>query len=212
MAWPWKGKCRTVDSKLQCPDPNMFPRLAMATERPKRKLALVVAGGMDDEEPAKLDTHCNSGSGEVQPEQELDIDQQIQLQSLDVVMSSLPHKDRAGIVAGWGGLDFTSMTEDQQTVLAVATVTLVAGRLAALLADPLRSEQQKQLLVEEEVRYLAALDNALQVPEDERDLRGGQMVEKSKDLATRSEGSRLEIIRAGRQQLVALARDIATDR
>ena len=104
------------------------------------------------------------------------------------------------------------MTKDQQTVLAVATVTLVAGRLAALLADPLRSEQQKQLLVEEEVRYLAALDNALQVPEDERALRGEQMVEKSKVLATRSEGSRLEIIRAGRQQLVALARDIATAR
>ena len=106
----------------------MFPRLAMAIERPKRKLALVVAGRMDEEEPAKLDTRCNSGSGEVLPEQELDIDQQIQLQSREVVMSRLPHMDRSEIVAGWGGMDFISMAENQQTVLAVATLTVVARR------------------------------------------------------------------------------------
>ena len=189
----------------------MCLRLAMATERPKRKLALVVAGGMDDEEePAQWDTQLNSASGE--EEQELDIDLQIQLQSLDVVMSRLPHMDRSGKVAGWGGMDFTSMGEDQQTVLGVATLTVVAGRLAALLADPLRTVEEKQDFVVQEVRYLAALDKALQVPGDQRALRGERMVEKSKDLAARSEGSRDEIIRAGRQQLVALARDIATAR
>ena len=52
----------------------------------------------------------------------------------------------------------------------------------------------------------------MQVPEDERALRGEQMVEKSKVLATRSERRRLEIIKTGRQQLVALAREIATAR
>ena len=96
-------------------------RLAMATGRSKLPMAEVLQDvGQDEEEEL-----CIEESGYVD-EQGLNIQQRLELQSVEAAVARTPQPDRNGIVHGWAQLDFSKMTEDQQVVLLHASLVMKA--------------------------------------------------------------------------------------
>ena len=87
----------------------------------------------------------------------------------------LPEMDRLGNILRWGWMDYNKMTEEQQKEYKSASIVCIACKMLGNMVG-----RASDAMLEKQVRYLHALDKALQVPPEqhvERELQFQQRVE-----------------------------------
>ena len=146
---------------------------------------------------------------EVMEGPELTEHQQLFLDSLEHVGERLPSRGIDGSLPAWGGMDFTEMTEEQQAVYLVGSLTKVAAEGAVLLESE-GSDFEGTLT--SFCKLLHDLDNAVHVPLDLKDLREQELMDKCYRLSEEANGTRNEVMKAAENNISALAVELQTAR
>ena len=153
-----------------------------------------------------------SGTDSVEEElegPELTEHQQLFLDSLEHVGERLPSRGTDGSLPAWGGMDFREMTEEQQAVYLVGSLTKVAVEGACVLESP-GSDYEETLMTF--ASLLHDLDKGVHVPLDLKDQREQELMDKLYHLSGELNGTRQEILRAAENNIPALAVELKTAR